>query len=94
MGKFGYLVNIWAVIWTAFVSIIFLFPTIRPVTTLNMNFAIVFLGAILVASAVYWVVRGKNFYTGPLIEAQFADGNDSADNLVEKKMMDHDTQVA
>ena len=39
MGKFGWFVNVWALIWTAFVSIIFLFPTFYPVTTENMNFA-------------------------------------------------------
>jgi len=57
-----------------------------------MNFAIVFLAAILVASTIYWFARGKSFYTGPLIEAQYAEGNESGDNLVEKKM-DHDVVV-
>lgn len=39
MGKLGWYVNAWALIWTAFVSVIFLFPTFYPVTTENMNFA-------------------------------------------------------
>jgi len=27
----------WACAWTAFVSMIFLFPTVQPVTPINMN---------------------------------------------------------
>lgn len=43
MGKFGYFVNCYAVIWTAFVSIIFLFPTFYPVTTVNVSLTVSFL---------------------------------------------------
>ena len=86
MGKLSTVVNIWAVIWTAFVSIIFLFPTIRPVTGNNMNYAIVFLAAILLAAILYWFIRGKHFYTGPLIEARVIRDDESGEDLVEKKM--------
>ena len=37
MGKFSTAVNIWACVWTAFVSIIFLFPTAYPVTADNVS---------------------------------------------------------
>jgi hypothetical protein len=86
MGKWSVYVNIWAVTWTAFVSIIFLFPTIRPVTGNNMNYAIVFLAAILLAAMLYWFIRGKHFYTGPLIEATVIRDDESGEGLVEKKM--------
>jgi LPXTG-motif cell wall-anchored protein len=91
MGKWGYLVNIWACCWTAFVSVIFLFPTIRPVTGDNMNYAIVFLAAILVASTLYWYIRGRRFYTGPLIEAQILQDDESGDAILEKKMDNNDS---
>ena len=70
MGKFGYIVNIWACTWTLFVSIIFFMPTIRPVTGENMNWAIVFMAAILLAALVWWYAGGRKYYTGPLIEAE------------------------
>lgn len=35
---FGPIVSAWACIWTVFVSIIFLMPTIRPVTAANVSF--------------------------------------------------------
>ena len=33
-----------------------------------MNYAIAFLGLIFLFSTVYWYLRGKKFYKGPLIE--------------------------
>lgn len=37
MGKFSKIVNAWACLWTLFVTIIFLLPTIRPVTAINVS---------------------------------------------------------
>ena len=73
LGKFSKFVNMWAVAWTAFVSVIFLFPTNLPVHADTMNYAIVFLGAVLIAAAVYWYAGGRKWYTGPLIEAEVTD---------------------
>lgn len=68
MGKYSTAVNLWAVIWTVFVSVIFFFPTARPVDGETMNYAIVFMAFILLCAMVYWYVRGKKFYVGPLKE--------------------------
>jgi len=59
-----------------FVSIIFILPTVRPVTALTMNYAAAFLGLIFFFATIYWYIRGKNFYTGPLVEA-IVDESDS-----------------
>lgn len=85
MGKFSFWVNLWACVWTFFVSIIFVMPTIRPVTADNMNYAIVFLAFILVCSTVYWYISGKKFYTGPIIEAEIQDEEvDSSTSALEE----------
>ncbi|PCG90914.1 Amino acid/polyamine transporter I [Penicillium occitanis (nom. inval.)] len=68
MGKYSTAVNLWAVIWTVFASVIFFFPTSRPVDGETMNYAIVFMAFILLCAMVYWYVRGKKFYVGPLKE--------------------------
>jgi LPXTG-motif cell wall-anchored protein len=86
MGKISPFVNTWACIWTAFVAIIFLFPTVRPVTGENMNYAIAFLIAILIAAMLYWFIRGRHFYTGPIVEAQVIRDDESGDGDFEKKM--------
>lgn len=41
-----------------------------------MNYAVVYLGFILFVAFVYWFVRGKKFYTGPIIEAEVQDDED------------------
>ncbi len=40
-----------------------------------MNYAIAFLGLILIFAAIYWVISGRKFYTGPLIEADIAENS-------------------
>ncbi|KAF2719802.1 amino acid transporter [Polychaeton citri CBS 116435] len=78
MGRASFWVNSWACIWTLFVSIIFIMPTIRPVTGDNMNYAIVFLAAILFFSMLYWFIHGHRFYTGPLVEAEVNEEEEKA----------------
>lgn len=97
MGKFSTAVNVWACIWTLFVSVIFILPTERPVTALTMNYAIAFLGLILGFSTIYWYISGKKFYTGPVIEATDEDSlrnsmdHDSRQEKVENKKWNHET---
>jgi len=94
MGKFSPFVNAWACIWTLFVSIIFILPTIRPVTAQNMNYAIVFLAFILLCAAVFWYLGGKRYYTGPLIEAEIQEIESSSLSENEKKDTKSDTPDA
>lgn len=91
LGRFSWIVNFWAITWTAFVSVIFVFPTVVPVTAQNMNYAIVYLGGIFAAAAVYWYVSGRKFYTGPLVEAEvaFEDGGSSEEERERKYDQTH-----
>jgi len=73
LGKWSVLVNAWCCIWTLFVTIIFLLPTVRPVAADTMNYAVVFLIFILVCSAISWYISGRKYYTGPIVEAATND---------------------
>lgn len=80
MGKLSFFVNTWACLWTLFVSIIFILPTVRPVTATTMNYASAFLALILGAAAIFWYIGGRRYYTGPIVEARAEDersGNES-----------------
>lgn len=44
-----------------------------------MNYAVVYLGGILFIAGVYWIIRGKKFYTGPLVEADINEDDSQAD---------------
>lgn len=43
-----------AVTWVFFISVVLLFPTIRPVTAENMNYAVVVGGAIALFAWGWW----------------------------------------
>ncbi|KAG8158462.1 hypothetical protein KVR01_011584 [Diaporthe batatas] len=74
LGPASFFVNVWACSWTAFVSVIFLFPTVRPVAADTMNYAVVILAFVLLFSLVYWYIAGRKYYVGPRTEAHVVDG--------------------
>lgn len=65
LGKFGWVINVWAIAWTSFISIIFFMPTDLPVTPDNMNYAVVFFVAILAGSVIFWYAGSNKIYKGP-----------------------------
>jgi len=90
MGRYGIFVNAWACLWTLFVSIIFILPTVRPVTAQNMNYACAFLGAITVAALGYWYIGGRRWYVGPLIEAEIIPETSSQDQPAGEKEKEYE----
>jgi len=72
LGRASKWINIYAVIWTLFVSIIFILPNFRPVTAENMNYASVILVAIGLFATVYWYSGARNFYHGPKTKTDIA----------------------
>ena len=65
LGRFSFFVNMWAILWTLFISIIFFMPTELPVTANNMNYAVVFFVGIISFSVFFWNVGGYKVYRGP-----------------------------
>ena len=54
-----------------------------------MNYAIAFLGAIIIASIAWWFISGKRFYTGPIVEAVLLNDDSSGADMpgaVEKEL--------
>lgn len=83
LGKFSTPINIWACVWTAFVSVIFVFPETVPVTPQDMNWAVVYLAGILAAALLYWFISGRKFYTGPLIVSSILEiGTSQRNNML------------
>ncbi|PSR80932.1 amino acid permease [Coniella lustricola] len=74
LGPASFFVNVWACAWTAFVSVIFFFPTVMPVAADNMNYAIVIMFFVFVVSLSYWFIAGNKYYTGPRTEAHIVNG--------------------
>lgn len=86
MGKLSTPVNVWAVLWTAFVSVIFFFPTELPTSADSMNYAVVYMGGIMFFSIAYWFIHGRRFYAGPIKEVtveghRLGDSDSPAESL-------------
>ncbi|TVY89223.1 putative amino-acid permease [Lachnellula willkommii] len=68
--------------WVFTISIVLLFPTIRPVTALNMNYASAVAAFIAVVSLGWWFAGARRTYTGPRTKELLIQVNteeDSAD---------------
>ena len=68
-GILGPAVNLIAI---AFLSIVLFFsfwPSEAAVTASNMNYCVLVVGSTLILSVAWYVIRGKNTYKGPVVDA-------------------------
>ncbi|KAJ5566055.1 hypothetical protein N7535_007693 [Penicillium sp. DV-2018c] len=64
MGVWGLPVNVFALVYTAWVTVWLAFPSALPVTAENMNYAAPIFGASTLFALVYWFVKGKHRWEG------------------------------
>ncbi|KAH7123194.1 amino acid/polyamine transporter I [Dactylonectria macrodidyma] len=74
LGRLGIAVNVIATMYLIFTSVFLLLPPYQPVTAVNMNYAPVVLGATLLFGIVYWPLRARKRYVGPLTEMHVVEG--------------------
>ncbi|KAL4912346.1 amino acid/polyamine transporter I [Aspergillus aurantiobrunneus] len=67
-GIWGVAINVFAIIY-AFIAVFFSFwPTYKAVTLETMNFSVVGTVSVIILSILYYFVRARHVYTGPIIE--------------------------
>ncbi|KAG2123138.1 amino acid transporter [Suillus cothurnatus] len=64
LGKWSWPVNFASFLFTIFVCVLFILPTAYPVNVLNMNYAIVAVGGLLVVITVNWFWWGRHSFKG------------------------------
>ncbi|KIM37903.1 hypothetical protein M413DRAFT_421183 [Hebeloma cylindrosporum] len=65
LGRWGYGLNVFAVMWMAFEIVLFSMPAVIPVTQVSMNYAsVVFVGFAFI-SAMWYLINGREMYKGP-----------------------------
>lgn len=52
--------------FTVFICVLFVLPTAHPTDALNMNYAIVAIGAVILLVGACWVFWGSMRFTGPV----------------------------
>ncbi|KAJ3818710.1 amino acid/polyamine transporter I [Lentinula raphanica] len=66
LGAFSFPVAITAVIWIAFISIVFILPQENPVDSQTLNYAIVAVGIVVTYSVGYWLISARRWFAGPV----------------------------
>lgn len=66
LGRSGVPINIISIIYLLFTCTFMVFPPYQPVTPVNMNYASLIFGAMLILSAIYWAWRGRKEYCIPI----------------------------
>jgi len=69
LRQWSYVVGWIAVIWIAFIAILFILPEAAPGNTpTTFNYAIVAVGVVLLYSGIYWFASAKNWFKGPKVQ--------------------------
>ena len=64
LGRFSWSINVASLIFIVVMSVLFVLPTAHPVTDLNMNYAIVAIGGLILLSTLQYVLWGRKHYNG------------------------------
>lgn len=67
-GVWGTINNIFACIYLTIILFFCFWPPATPVVASTMNFTVVVTGGILLLSVVYWFVRARREWQGPIVE--------------------------
>ena len=66
LGRFSYPIAITAVLWIAFISIVFCLPELNPVNSQTLNYAPVAVGIVLTYALGFWAISARRWFVGPI----------------------------
>jgi choline transport protein len=66
LGRFGLLINVVALCFIMPVLFFYYWPLYTPVTPVNMNWSSAVFGGVLVFAAVWYVIKARHVYSGPV----------------------------
>ncbi|HZR81132.1 MAG TPA: amino acid permease [Candidatus Binatia bacterium] len=73
LGRFGRPVGAIAVAWVAFISVLFMLPTVSPVTWATFNYTPLAVLAVVGFAGVWWVASARHWYRGPKVQGTPAE---------------------
>src|SRR6476661_3257157 len=68
LGRWSRPIGIIAVAWVVFITVLFMLPTVSPVTASNFNYTPVAVLVVLGFAGIWWLVSAKNWFTGPKVQ--------------------------
>lgn len=73
LGKLGFPINCFAFLYSCFAMVFVCFPVTVPVSAESMNYAIVMFTGVFIIAVVWYFVKGKDVYKGPVVHVQQVD---------------------
>ncbi len=68
LRQWSYVVGWIAVVWVAFITILFMLPQAGPIGPKTFNYAVVAVAVVLGFAGIYWLVSAKNWFNGPKVQ--------------------------
>jgi len=73
LGRWSKPIGIIACIWVVFITILFMLPTVSPITHDNFNYTVVAVVAVIGFAGIWWVVSAHKWFTGPKVQGTAAE---------------------
>ncbi|HVQ95633.1 MAG TPA: amino acid permease [Mycobacteriales bacterium] len=68
LGRWSRPIGIIAVLWVAFITILFMLPQASPITRKSFNYAPIAVLAVIGFAGIYWLVSARRWFTGPKVQ--------------------------
>ncbi len=68
LGRWSRPIGIIAVGWVGVITILFMLPTVSPITGTNFNYTVVAVAAVLGFAGIWWLVSARRWFTGPKVQ--------------------------
>ncbi len=66
LGRFSVPINIISVLWVSFIVVLFVLPSVYPVTAKTMNYASVGVGALVIFAGLGYALSARYWFRGPI----------------------------
>jgi amino acid permease (GABA permease) len=68
LGRWSRPVGIIAVTWVVIITVLFMLPTVSPITVTNFNYTVVAVVAVLGFASIWWLLSARKWFTGPKVQ--------------------------
>jgi amino acid permease (GABA permease) len=68
LGRWAYPVGIIAVIWVAFITVLFMLPTESPINIDDFNYTVVAVVVVIGFAGIWWLVSAHKWFKGPKVQ--------------------------
>jgi amino acid permease (GABA permease) len=68
LGRWSRPIGIVSVTWVAIITILFMLPTVNPITRDNFNYTVVAVGVVTLFAFLYWMLSARRWFTGPRVQ--------------------------